>query len=154
MQQMVTCPNCGVQSAGHQFCTSCGTRLPSAVQQQVWQAQPAPGDQAVVKEAAPPRRYVLLGVAAIIFRIIGWVVLVGGIIGSIAVAVLAAQGAMEGLKNLLDRGVGILGMEGVTGIGLAVFVFGGVIGSLLCGLGLLAFADLCSAVIAIDEHTR
>ena len=154
MQQMVTCPNCGSQNTGQQFCTNCGTRLASGEQQQVWEVPSTPEAPAVTRGAGQPQKYVLLGAAAIIFKIFGWVVLGGGILGSIAVVVLAAQGAMPELTSLLDSGMGILGVGDIAGAGLAVMVFGGIVGSLLCGLGFLAFAELCSAVLAIDENTR
>ena len=153
MQQMVNCPSCGAQSTGHQFCTNCGTRLPSVSQQQVWETQPTSASSAE-RPAAIPRKYILMGAVATIFKIIGWVVLAGGILGSIGVTVLAAQGAMKELTGLLDRGMAILGVGGIAGIGLAVMVLAGIIGSILFGLGLLAFADLCNAVIAIDENTK
>ena len=154
MQQMVNCPSCGAQGAGHQFCTNCGARLPSISQQQAWGVQPTPSAPTVEGRAATPSQYMLMTVAATIFKIIGWVVLVGGTLGSIGVAVLAAQGAMKELTSLLDRGMAILGVGGIAGIGLAVLALVGVTGSILGGLGLLAFADLCNAVISINENTR
>ena len=149
MQQAAICPNCGSQNApGQQFCTNCGTKLGRGGQQAATLTE---------KEAAlheKTQRYVLLGATAIIFRIMGWVVLVGGILGSIGVGVMAAQGASKKLVSLLDQGLGLIGVSGVAGAGLAVMVFGSIIGSLLCGLGLLALAELCKAVIVIDENTR
>ena len=155
MQQTITCPKCGSQNpAGQQFCTNCGAKLAGEGQQQAWEAQPAPGAPSAASGAASPQKYVFLVAAGIIFKVIGWVVLVGGILGSIAVAVMAAQGAMAGLLGLLDRGLGIVGISGVAGAGMAVLTFGGIIGSLLCGLGFLAFAELCNAAVAIEENTR
>ena len=81
-------------------------------------------------------------------------VLVGGILGSIAIAVIIAQGAMPELSNFLDRGMGIIGISGIPGAGVAAVTFGGIVGSLLCGLGMLAFSDLCNVVIAIEESTK
>ncbi len=154
MQQTVTCPNCGSQSSGKQFCTNCGTALGGGGQEQVWEAPAEPGAPSVVGKAGTPRKYIFLGATAIIFKIFGWLVLGGGILGSVGVAVLAAQGVMPGLVDLLDRGMAILGAGELAGAGLAVMVFAGIIGSLVCGLGFLAFAELCSAVIAIDDNTR
>ena len=123
-------------------------------QEQVWQAPAELGAPSVEGKAGTPQKHIFLGAATIIFKIFGWVVLGGGILGSVGMAVLAAQGVMPGLPDLLDRGVAILGAGELAGAGLAVMVFAGIIGSLVCGLGFLAFAELCSAVIAIDENTR
>jgi hypothetical protein len=165
MQQTVTCASCGAPNAANQkFCTSCGAALSEQMpqQQQAWQAQQvqpapataAPSAPAVGRISAPPRRYVLLSAAAIIFRILGWIVLFGGIIGSIAVAVAAVRGAMPGLVDLLDKGMALVGVSGIPGAGLAVVILISIVGSLLLGLGLLAFADLSNAVTAIDESVR
>ena len=178
MQQMLTCANCGSQNSdGQRFCNNCGARLseiPSpqkampqqptqpqqqmaTQQEQLWSTQVAPpagAAQAKERLTTQPRKYVLLGATVIIFKIVGWVVLVGGILSSIAVALLASQGAMPGLVDLVDRGMAVIGVSGVTGAGLALLVVVGIVWSLLLGLGLLAFAELSSAVIAIDESTR
>jgi hypothetical protein len=144
MQQVVECPNCGKQSVGLQFCTACGTRLPAASQQQVWEAQPAPSTEPVVKEAAPSRKYGALRAVATIYRIIGWVVMVGGSLFSIALAVIGGQGV--GAISQFIPGGGSLGMLGIAIIG--------VIGSILYGLFLVAFADLCFVLIDIERNTR
>ena len=106
------------------------------------------------KVVAASRKYILLNSAAIIFKIIGWVVLIGGILGSIAVGLLAAGGAMAGLVSLMDKGMALVGVSGVAGAGLAVIVLVGIVGSLLLGLGMLAFAELSSAVMAIDDNIK
>jgi len=179
MQQMITCANCGSQnSANQRFCNNCGARLsemPSpqkampqqptppqqqqmaTQQEQLWSTQvvpPAGATQAKERLTTQPRKYVLLGATVVIFKIVGWVVLAGGILSSIAVALLASQGAMPGLVDLMERGMAVIGASGVAGAGLAILVLVGIIWSLLAGLGLLAFAELSSAVIAIDESTR
>ena len=155
MQQMVGCPSCGSQNtAGLQFCTNCGIMLPGGGQQQVLESWPTPGALSVAADVEPLQKYIFLEAAAIIFKIIGWVVLVGGVIGSIAVAVLMVQGAMAELANLLNRGMEIIGVSGFDGAGVAAMAFWGVVGSMLCGLGFLAFAELFSAVIEIEKSTR
>jgi len=123
-------------------------------QEQVWEAPAEPDASSVAGKAGKPQKYIFLGATAIIFKIFGWVVLGGGILGSVGMAVLAAQGVMPGLVDLLDRGMAILGAGDLAGAGLAVMVFAGIVGSVVCGLGFLAFAELCSAVIAIDDNTR
>ena len=147
MQQVSTCPNCGARSAGQQFCTSCGTKLPAVSQQQARAAQPAPADKPVAKVAAPPRKYGALRAVAIIYRIIGWVICVGGSLLSIAAAVMAAQGVTF-LKDLVPE------VAGAAGVGAAVVAVVGIIFSVLGGLFLLAFADLCCVAMDIEQNTR
>jgi hypothetical protein len=144
MQQMVKCPNCGAESAGLQFCTACGAKLPAAVKKQVWEPQPAPSDRPVVGEAAPPRKYGALGAVATIYKIIGWVVMVGGSLFSIALAVIGIQGAGE-FSELIPWSAG-LGMVGIAIVGVIV--------SILFGLFLVAFADLCYVLMDIERNTR
>lgn len=179
MQQMLPCANCGSQnSAGQRFCNNCGARLsevpsPQKVmpqqptrpqqqqmatqQEQLWSTQIVPragASQAKESLATQPRKYVFLGTTIIIFKIVGWVVLAGGVLGSIAVALLASQGAMPGVIELMDKVVGVFGISDVAGVGLVLLVLVGIVWSLLVGLGLLAFAELSSAVIAIEDSTR
>lgn len=182
MQQMVTCASCGTQcAAGQRFCTTCGSKLSEVVppqqtwqpqqpeqawppqqqvaqpQEQTWGAQPAPSvptPPSAEKRAAPRRKYVILSAAVIIFKIIGWVVLIGGILGSIAVGLLASRGGMPGLVSLLDNGMAVVGVSGIAGVGLAVIVLVGIVGSLLWGLGMLAFAELASAVMTVDDTVK
>jgi len=158
MQQIITCTNCGAQNASsQQFCTSCGTRLVKMVPPQLAREAPSPSQATVAespREALPPQRYQLLGSAATIFKIIGWVVLIGGVLGSIAVALLMSLGALAQLAGLMVSVMGILGLGAVAGAGQVAIVLVGVIVSLLLGLGMLAFADLCNAVRAIEDRSR
>jgi hypothetical protein len=144
MQQMVKCPNCGAEGAGSQFCTACGTRLPAASQRQVSEPQPAPSARPVAREAVPPRQYGALRAVATIYKIIGWVVMVGGSLFSIALAVIGVQGAGE-FSEFIPWGAG-LGMVGIAIVGVIV--------SILCGLFLVAFADLCYVLMDIESNTR
>ena len=145
MQQVVTCSGCGAQSEGNQFCTVCGTRLSIASQQQVLEPQPAPTAAAPkAREAVPAGKYGALRAVATVYRIIGWVVMVGGTLFSIALAVIAAQG-MEELVDFIPLGTGI-GMVGIAVVGVVV--------SILFGLFLIAFADLCCVLIDVEGNTR
>ncbi|MBM3118848.1 MAG: zinc ribbon domain-containing protein [Chloroflexi bacterium] len=144
MQQMSSCPNCGARSAGQQFCTSCGARMPAEVQQQAWGAQPAPGAPTATREAVPGQKYAALRAVATIYKIIGWVVMVGGSLFSIALAVIAAQGT-EGFSEFIPWASGV-GMVGIAIVGVIV--------SVLYGLFLLAFADLCYVLMDIERNTR
>lgn len=145
MQQVVICPHCGAQGTGQRFCTSCGARLQIVgAQEQAWGVQPMPGAPTTIKEAAPGRKYTALRAVATVYKIIGWVVMVGGTFFSIALAVIGAQGtkALSGLIPWASE----IGM-----VGLAII---GVTSSVLYGLFLLAFADLCYVLMDIEQNTR
>jgi hypothetical protein len=143
-QQVVKCPNCGADSTGPQFCTTCGGRLPIAIQQPVGETQPAPAGKAAVKEAVPAVKYGALRAVATVYRIIGWVVMVGGSLFSIALAVIALGGT-GALTELIPFSAG-LGTVGIAVIGL--------IASILSGLFLVAFADICYVLVDIEKNTR
>ncbi len=103
-----------------------------------------PGAPAATREAVPGQKYAALRAVATVYKIIGWVVMVGGSLFSIALAVIAAQGAEE-LSQFIPLDVGI----GAVGIAIV-----GIIGSVLYGLFLLAFADLCYVLMDIEQNTR
>lgn len=143
-QQIARCPHCGADSAGPQFCTTCGERLPGAIPQSVRETQPAASTTATVKGAVPSGRYGALRAAATVYRIIGWVVMIGGSLFSIALAVMAL-GATGALTELMPLSAGL----GTLGIALV-----GLIASVLSGLFLIAFADLCNVLVDIERNTR
>jgi len=143
---MVVCPNCGAQSTGHPFCTTCGAKLPAIGQQQVSEAQPLASIRPAARKA-PPQKYGVLRAVVIIYTIIGWVICVGGSILSIAAAVMAAQGVTF-LENIVPE------VAGATWIGAVIMGVGGVVVSVLGGLFLLAFAELCNVAIDIEQSTR
>jgi hypothetical protein len=60
---------------------------------------------------------------------------------------MAAQGVTF-LKDLVPE------VAGAAGVGAAVIAVGGVVVSVLCGLFLVAFADLCNVAIDIEQNTR
>ncbi len=82
--------------------------------------------------------YSMLRITAVVFQIFGWIVLIGGCLASIALGVLAGMGWTV---SSLFTGQDIVGGMAV---GIAV---GGFILSLLYGLGMLAFAKICEAVV-------
>ena len=140
MQQVVRCPYCGTSLApGSKFCGSCGAQLGREPQQQPFAAQTS----AVRAELPKPRKYGALRTVAIIYRILGWVICVGGSVASIIAGLMAAAGMSE--------------FEDFTpwaGAGAAVTIVAGILLSLLLGLGPLAFADLCYVQMDIEENTR
>ena len=143
-QQVVRCPHCGADSAGPQFCTTCGERLPVAIQQPVWEPQPAAPAKPAVRESRPSGKYGALRAVATVYRIIGWVVMIGGSLFSIALAVLALGGT-GALTDFIPLSAG-LGTVGIAVVGL--------IASILSGLFLVAFADVCYVLIDIEKNTR
>lgn len=143
-QQAVRCPHCGADSTGPQFCTTCGERLPIAVQQSVFETQPAAPAKPVVKETMPPGKYGALRAIATVYRIIGWVVAVGGSLFSIALAVLALIGT-GALTDFIPLSAG-MGTVGIAVVGL--------VASILIGLFLVAFADVCYVLIDTEKNTR
>jgi hypothetical protein len=146
MRQVIKCPNCGTQNADVKFCTTCGTGLSDAAQQQVREAQPTLSAKLTGREA-PSRRYRTLRAVAIIYGIIGWVICLGGSLLSIAAAVMAAQGVTF-LEGLVPE------VGGTMGVGAVVVAVGGIVVSVLVGLFLLAFAELCNVAIDIEQNTR
>jgi len=143
-QQVVRCPHCGADSAGPQFCTTCGERLPVAIPQPVREPQPAAPVKPVVKETVPSGKFGALRAVATVYRIIGWVVMIGGSLFSIALAVLALGGT-GALTDFIPLSAG-LGTVGIAVVGL--------IASILSGLFLVAFADVCYVLIDIEKNTR
>lgn len=144
MQQLVRCPHCGNEGAGPQFCTTCGERLPLAIPQEVWEPEPAPAVKPMAKKAVPAPKYGALRAVATVYRVIGWVIMLGGTLFSIALAIIAVQGT-EGLGKFIPWGTS-LGAVGIAAVG--------VIASILYGLFLIAFADLCYVLIDIESNTR
>jgi hypothetical protein len=148
MQQKAnTCPSCNSPIApGQQFCGVCGAKMPMVNQQPAVQAGAAPAvaaTPAVKQGASRPRRYTILSIAAVIFQIFGWIVLVFGILVSIGVAVWAGLGGA--FQSIMP------GMESVGGITAILMAIGGIIYSLIYGFGLLAFGEICYAAINVQK---
>jgi small-conductance mechanosensitive channel len=93
-------------------------------------------------EEALRARYESLDSASFIYRILGWAVIVGGIIVSIAAAFALLQVDENG------------DLPGATIAGaVAAFCFGS-LGSLIVGVFLLATADLLRLFIDLEWNTR
>jgi hypothetical protein len=118
--------------------------LPGAIPQPIQEPQPAATTETLVKKAVPSSKYGALKAAVTVYRIIGWVVMIGGSLFSIALAVLAL-GASGTLTEILPLSAG-LGTLGIAIVGL--------ITSVLVGLFLIAFANLCHVLIDIETNTR
>ena len=88
------------------------------------------------------QKYSFLPFAARVLKVVGWVVLVVGVIGSIVFGIMtggANNGAVSGLAGT------------VTGIFLAV---GGIIVSFLAWVFLLATSELFYLFMDVEENTR
>jgi hypothetical protein len=86
----------------------------------------------------------MLRAVATVYRIIGWVVMVGGSLFAIALAVMAF-GATGTLTDFLPL---------TGGLGTVAIAIIGLIASILTGLFLVAFADVCNLLIDIEKNTR
>jgi hypothetical protein len=89
------------------------------------------------------QRYPFLRFATTVLRVLGWIVLVVGIIGSIVLGItMGSTPAGEGAA-------------GVAGVLLGVFVaIAGVIVSFLTWLFLLATRELFYLLVQVEENTR
>lgn len=84
----------------------------------------------------------MLRIAAIIFQIFGWIVLVGGCLASIALGVLAGIGWT--ISSIFTG-------EVIQGTMALITAVAGFVLSLLYGFGMLAFARICEAVIEFRQ---
>lgn len=83
------------------------------------------------------RKYRFLGFAAKVFRVIAWLILIVGVVGSVVIAI--------GMLGLLGE------MSTVTRILIAA---AGVIGSVVAWIFLLAIRELLYLLMDLEENTR
>jgi len=81
-------------------------------------------------------------------------VLIGGSLCSIGIFMLMSQGALDGLSGLLNRLMEILGLGAVTSLAKIAMMLAGIIASLLSGLSMLAFAELCEAIKRVEARSQ
>jgi len=81
---------------------------------------------------------------ATVYRIIGWVVMIGGSLFAIGLGVLAF-GATGTLTDFLPVS------SGPVTVAIAII---SLIASILAGLFLVAFADICYLLIDIEKNSR
>ncbi len=120
--------------------------MPTISQQKVVEPEAAPS-ASPTEIRGTSRKYGVLRAAAIIYKIIGWVICVGGSIFAVAAAVMIAQGVTF-LGGIVPE------VGGAVGVGAAVVGIVGVVISVLGGLFLLAFADLCNVAVDLKSNTR
>jgi len=123
------------------FCTNCGVKLVMPPP-----PSPPPAPTPPEKEIKFSRKYGALRAVATIFRILGWTLLVGGSLLSIAAGILMTAGTA-----FLEQNLPQMTMVSTEAIAIAV---GGIIVSVVYGLLALAFADICSVLMDIEANTR
>jgi hypothetical protein len=97
-----------------------------------------------VKKPATSLKFGALRAVATVYRIIGWVIMTGGSLFSIALAVMSV-GSTGALTDFLPLG---------AGLGIVAIAVLALIASILIGLFLVAFADVCYVLIDIEQNTR
>jgi hypothetical protein len=143
-QQVVRCPHCGNETSGPQFCTTCGERVPVATQPPAQDTQPVATPTPEVKKPATSLKFGALRAVATVYRIIGWVVMIGGSFFSISLAIMSV-GSTGALTDFLPLS---------AGLGTVAIAIVALIASILTGLFLVAFADVCYVLIDIEKNTR
>ena len=101
---------------------------------------------AVWSAVGPPRRTGLLRLAGVVFQVVGWIVLVVGCLASIAMAVFAIMGG-----QFISLIPGMANIAGNMAINIAI---GGLIMSIIYGLGILAFSEICFILTDISKVVR
>ena len=164
ISQGVKCPNCASQiNPGQQFCGTCGDRIsgiikPSslvmnemAVQKlDVYSVPPLKENVPTTRIKRIPQKreltrpgHGMLMAGAIIFQVLGWIILIGGCLGSVALIVLSVMGG--GFKLLLGGG-DIVGTPAMI-IGMVCLVV-----SFISGFGLIVVANLIYNVVDIAKR--
>jgi RNA polymerase subunit RPABC4/transcription elongation factor Spt4 len=90
------------------------------------------------------RQYSILTIAGALFQVVGWIVLIGGVLTSIGLLIFISMGgkfesAIPGMSGTIQGSVALI-------MGLA-----SIICSIVWGIGLLAFAEICYAVITLSK---
>jgi hypothetical protein len=118
--------------------------LPVATPQPAQDTQPIAPPVPEVRKITPSLKFGALRAVATVYRIIGWVVMIGGSLFSIALAIMSV-GASGALTDFLPLG---------AGLGTVAIAIVALIASILSGLFLVAFADVCYVLIDIEKNTR
>ena len=159
-----SCPSCGAfLNPGQTICADCGAKLYevnpaiASTPQQVMADIPVPApvstsqiaDQTAKKAninfKTSIRKYGTLSLAAIVFQIIGWIVLVLGSLASFVMIIFVLMGG--GFQLMIPDGASIVGTGAIILAIICLFA------SLLYGLIFLAFAELFYAVVEIARNT-
>ncbi len=158
------CPQCGTDNRpGARFCAQCGAPLtaetaawsPSPVEPAFSVPPPPPPPSPMIPAPGPvavEKRYPILRVLSVIYKILGGIVAAFTILGAIGSCIVGIAGgaALGELERQL--GTPLPGIGGVVGgiiAGLIVFLYGGFI-----ALFLYAFGELISLFISMEENIR
>jgi hypothetical protein len=159
-----SCSSCGAfLNPGQTICTDCETKLygvkpalaatpqqvvadiPVIVPDSTSQMIDQTAKKANINVATRIRKYGTLNLAAIIFQIIGWIVLVLGSLASIVMIIFVLMGG--GFQLMIPEGASIVGTGAIILAIICLFA------SLLYGLIFLAFAELFYTVVEIARNT-
>lgn len=156
------CPECGTDNRpGARFCARCGAPLPAESAE--WTSPPA----APAFAAPPPppmptpvpagpiavqKRYPILRVLGVIFKVLGGIVAAFTILGAVGICIAGIVGGT--FLGDLERQLGtpLPGLGGVAGgiiMGLLVILYGGFI-----AITLFASGELISLFISMEENIR
>jgi hypothetical protein len=118
--------------------------LPVATPPPAQDTQPVAPPAPEVIKTTTSLKFGALRAVATVYRIIGWVVMIGGSLFSIALAIMSF-GATGALTDFLPLS---------AGLGTVTIAIVALIASILVGLFLVAFADVCNVLIDIEKNTR
>lgn len=160
------CPECGTDNRpGARFCAKCGAPLPTET---VAWAPPSPDEPAFAAPPPPPpppmptpipagpvavqKRYPILRVLSVIYKVLGGIVAALTVLGAISfcIAGIAGGTALGDLGRELGSPLpGIGGVAGGIIGGLIVLLYGGFI-----AITLYAFGEIVSLFVSIEENIR
>lgn len=158
------CPNCGTDNRpGARFCAKCGA--PLVAETVAWTppsgepgfaAPPPPPPPAPAPAYAGPvaveKKYPVLRVLSVIYKILGGIVAAFTILGAIGSCIVGIAGGAALGELERELGTPLPGVGGAVGgiiAGLIVLLYGG-----FAALFLYAFGELISLFISIEENIR
>ncbi len=158
------CPQCGTENRpGARFCAQCGAPLtaetvawsPSPAEPAFSVPPPPPPPSPVIRAPGPAaveKRYPILRVLSVIYKVLGGIVAaftILGVIGSCIVGIAGGTALGELERELGTPLPGIGGMLGGIIAGLIILLYGG-----FAALFLYAFGELISLFISMEENIR
>ena len=94
------------------------------------------------------KRFRILRIVIVIYKVLAWLVLIGGTLASMGIAIMGIVGGLSGMGEL-GREIGAAGALGGIAGGLGAFVI-----TLIYFLFIYAGAEFVTLFLAIEENTR